>query len=244
MVPNHMGIDSRWVVEHPEWFLSLPEPPYPGYTFGGENVAENDRVEIRLEDHYWDNSDAAVVFERRDRWSGERRYIYHGNDGTSFPWNDTAQLDFSKAAVREQVIRTIVDVARRFPVIRFDAAMVLAKKHVRRLWFPGPGEGGGAIPSRAEYGTMSQAAFDAAMPLEFWREVVDRVAVEAPDTPAAGGGVLAARGLLRPDPRHAPRLQLARSCTCSATRTTRATGGCSRRPSSSTRRSSSATSTS
>ena len=115
-------------------------------------------------------------------WSGDRRYLYHGNDGTSFPWNDTAQLDFSQAAVREQVIRTIVDVARRFPVIRFDAAMVLARKHVRRLWFPGPGEGGGAIPSRAEFGTMSQAEFDAAMPAEFWREVVDRVAVEAPDT--------------------------------------------------------------
>ena len=182
MVPNHMGIDSRWVIEHPEWFLSLPEPPYPAYTFGGENLAEDERVEIRLEDHYWDNSDAAVVFERRDRWSGERRYIYHGNDGTSFPWNDTAQLDFSQAAVREQVIRTIVEVARRFPVIRFDAAMVLAKKHVRRLWFPGPGEGGGAIPSRAEHGTMSQAEFDAAMPDEFWREVVDRVAAEVPDT--------------------------------------------------------------
>ena len=182
MVPNHMGIDSRWVIEHPDWFISLPEPPYPGYTFDGENLAEDERVEIRLEDHYWDNSDAAVVFERRDRQSGERRYVYHGNDGTSFPWNDTAQLDFTQAAVREQVIQTILDVARRFPVIRFDAAMVLAKKHVRRLWFPAPGEGGGAIPSRAEFGTMTQAEFDAAMPTEFWREVVDRVAVEAPDT--------------------------------------------------------------
>ena len=75
MVPNHMGIDSRWVIEHPEWFLSLPEPPYPGYTFDGENLAEDDRVEIRLEDHYWDNSDAAVVFERRDR--GVRRAALH-----------------------------------------------------------------------------------------------------------------------------------------------------------------------
>ena len=62
------------------------------------------------------------------------RYVYHGNDGTSFPWNDTAQLDFLKAEVREQVIRTILDVARRFPIIRFDAAMVLAKKHIERLW--------------------------------------------------------------------------------------------------------------
>ena len=182
MVPNHMGIDSRWVIEHPEWFLSTPEPPYPAYTFDGQNLAEHDRVEVRLEDHYWDNSDAAVSFEWLDRGSGERRYIYHGNDGTSFAWNDTAQLDFSSAAVREQVIQTILAVARRFPVIRFDAAMVLARRHVRRLWFPGPGEGGAGIPSRAEHGTMTQAEFDAAMPVEFWREVVDRVAAEVPDT--------------------------------------------------------------
>jgi glycosidase len=182
MVPNHMGLDSRWLVEHPEWFLSIPEPPYPGYTFRGENLGEDDRVEVRLEDHYWDNTDAAVVFERLDRATGERRYVYHGNDGTSFPWNDTAQLDFSSAAVREQVIRTILSVARRFPVIRFDAAMVLARKHVRRLWFPAPGEGGGAIPSRAEWGTLTQAEFDRAMPVEFWRDVVDRVAAEVPDT--------------------------------------------------------------
>jgi glycosidase len=182
MVPNHMGLDSHWVVDHPEWFLSLPEPPYPGYTFGGGNLGDDERVEVRIEDHYWDSSDAAVTFERRDRMSGERRYIYHGNDGTSFPWNDTAQLDFSRADVREQVIQTILSVARRFPVIRFDAAMVLARKHVRRLWFPAPGEGGGAIPSRAEHGTMTAAEFDAAMPNEFWREVVDRVAAEVPDT--------------------------------------------------------------
>src|SRR4051794_24081103 len=182
MVPNHMGIDSGWVTDHPEWFLSLPHPPYPGYTYAGENLADDDRVEIRLEDHYWDNSDAAVTFEWRDHGTGERRYIYHGNDGTSFPWNDTAQLDFSSAVVREQVLQTILSVARKFPVIRFDAAMVLARKHVRRLWFPAPGEGGGAIPSRAEYGTMTQAEFDAAMPHEFWREVVDRVATEVPDT--------------------------------------------------------------
>ena len=182
MVPNHMGIDSRWVTDHPEWFLSTSEPPYPAYAFSGENLAEHDRVEVRLEDHYWDSSDAAVSFEWRNRQTGERRYIYHGNDGTSFPWNDTAQLDFSSAVVREQVIQAILAVARRFPVIRFDAAMVLAKRHVRRLWFPGPGEGGGGIPSRAEFGTMTQAEFDAAMPEEFWREVVDRVATEVPDT--------------------------------------------------------------
>ena len=71
--------------------------------------------------------------------TGETRYIYHGNDGTSFPWNDTAQLDYLNPAVREQVIQTILHVARLFPVIRFDAAMTLAKRHFHRLWFPGPG---------------------------------------------------------------------------------------------------------
>jgi hypothetical protein len=71
-------------------------------------------------------------------------------------------------------------VARNFPVIRFDAAMTLAKKHIQRLWFPEPG-GGGAIPSRSEHG-LNRSDFEAAMPEEFWREVVDRVAAEVPDT--------------------------------------------------------------
>jgi glycosidase len=180
MVPNHMGIDSRWMIEHPDWFLSLPYSPYPAYSFNGPDVSNDDRVEIKIEDHYYDRSDAAVVFRRRDRWSGETRFIYHGNDGTSFPWNDTAQLNYLKAEVREGVIQTILHVARMFPIIRFDAAMTLAKKHYQRLWFPEPGTGGG-IPSRAEHG-LTKAEFDAAMPVEFWREVVDRVAVEAPNT--------------------------------------------------------------
>jgi len=106
--------------------------------------------------------------------------MYHGNDGTTFAWNDTAQIDYSQAYVREQVIQAILHVARLFPIIRFDAAMVLAKRHVQRLWFPLPGAGG-SIPSRAE-NAMSQEEFDALMPHEFWREVVDRVATEVPGT--------------------------------------------------------------
>jgi glycosidase len=180
MVPNHMGIDSPWVMEHPEWFISRWESPYPAYSFNGPDLSHDQRVEIKIEDHYFEQTDAAVVFRRRDKWTGETRYIYHGNDGTSFPWNDTAQLDYLNSAVREQVIQTILQVARLFPVIRFDAAMTLAKRHFHRLWFPGPGTSG-AIPSRAEY-SMSQAEFNKHMPHEFWREVVDRVAAEVPGT--------------------------------------------------------------
>ncbi len=180
MVPNHMGIDSTWVIEHPEWFLSRWESPFPSYSFEGPDLSMDSRVEIKLEDHYYDQSDAAVVFRIRHHQQGTTRFMYHGNDGTTFAWNDTAQLDYAKASVREHVIQVILDVARRFPIIRFDAAMVLAKRHVQRLWFPLPGAGG-SIPSRAE-DALSQEQFDALMPLEFWREVVDRVAVEVPGT--------------------------------------------------------------
>jgi hypothetical protein len=180
MVPNHMGIDSRWVIQHPDWFVQLPYPPFPAYSFEGPDLSTDGRVEIKIEDHYYDRSDAAVVFRRGDRWSGEKRYVYHGNDGTSFPWNDTAQLNYLKPEVREAVIQTILHVARLFPIIRFDAAMTLTKQHYQRLWFPVPGTGG-AIPSRSEYGLTKQE-FDAAMPVEFWRELVDRVAAEVPGT--------------------------------------------------------------
>jgi glycosidase len=180
MVPNHVGVDGKWVVEHPDWFVSLDYSPFPSYTFNGPDLSWDERVGIFIEDHYYDRTDAAVVFKRLDRWSGSEKYIYHGNDGTSMPWNDTAQLNYLNPEVREAAIQTILHVARKFPVIRFDAAMTLSKRHYQRLWFPEPGSGG-AIPTRAEHG-LTKAQFDAAMPQEFWREVVDRVAAEAPDT--------------------------------------------------------------
>ena len=180
MVPNHMGIDSDWVVEHPDWFIGLDYSPFPSYSFSGPNLSHDDRAGIYVEDHYYNRTDAAVVFKRVDHGNGSERYIYHGNDGTSMPWNDTAQLDYRNPAVREAVIQTILHVARQFPIIRFDAAMTLAKRHYQRLWFPEPGSGG-AIPSRAEHG-LTRRQFHEAMPQEFWREVVDRIAAEAPDT--------------------------------------------------------------
>jgi glycosidase len=182
MVPNHTGVDSRWMAEHPERFLAWPHPwpPFPSYTFSGPNVSQTPGIGVYLEDHYWEKTDAAVVFKRVDFATGSSGLYYHGNDGTHMPWNDTAQLDFLKPETREAVIQVILRVARMFPIIRFDAAMTLTKKHFHRLWYPEPGSGGD-IPSRAGNG-LSRHDFDKAMPAEFWREVVDRVAKEAPDT--------------------------------------------------------------
>ena len=44
------------------------------------------RVEIKIEDHYYDQTDAAVVFRLRHHSDGSTRYMYHGNDGTTFAW--------------------------------------------------------------------------------------------------------------------------------------------------------------
>ncbi len=205
MVPNHMGIDSPWVIEHPEWFISRWDSPYPAYSFNGPDLSHDGRVEIKIEDHYYEQSDAAVVFRRRDKSTGETRYIYHGNDGTSFPWNDTAQLDYLNPAVREQVIQTILHVARLFPVIRFDAAMTLAKRHFHRLWFPGPGierRHSFARRIRHEPGRIRprHAARVLARSGRSRRRRSSRHA-------AAGRGLLAHGRLLRPHARHASRLQ-------------------------------------
>lgn len=180
MVPNHTAIDSRWVNEHPEWFLQLPYNPMPQYTFNGEDLSDQDDIGIYLEDKYYSKSDCAVVFKRKNHNTGEERYIYHGNDGTGLPWNDTAQLDYLNPETREAIIQTILHVARNFNIIRFDAAMTLAKKHIQRLWYPAPGQGGD-IPTRAEH-ALTTEDFNKAIPIEFWREVVDRIAIESPDT--------------------------------------------------------------
>jgi len=180
MVPNHTGMDSKWIAEKPDLFIQRRDCPFPQYSFNGENLSLDNRVSVYLEDHYYDKTDCAVVFKRIDNNTGDVRYIYHGNDGTGMPWNDTAQLDFLNPETREEVIQEIIKVAKNFPIIRFDAAMVLAKKHIRRLWYPEQGHGGD-ISTRSET-ALSTKQFNDAIPNEFWREVVDRIAKEVPDT--------------------------------------------------------------
>ncbi|AFM11386.1 4-alpha-glucanotransferase [Turneriella parva] len=178
MVPNHTGIDSKWMRENPDWFMQTEVNPFPGYTFQGENLSGSAANEIRLEDHYYEKSDAAVVFAL-DR-DGRRRYIYHGNDGTGLPWNDTAQLDHTNPAVRHAIIDTAVALSQNFSIIRFDAAMTLTRDHYRRLWFPHADEAP-AIASRSVY-SLPQHEFDARMPAEFWAELVTAFRARSPDT--------------------------------------------------------------
>ena len=182
MVPNHMGIDSRWVDRAPGLVpVAARAARSPRTRFNGAGPLDRRPRRHPSSRTTTDDTRRGRRVQAADRQTGDERYVYHGNDGTSFPWNDTAQLDYLEPEVREAVIQTILHVARQFPVIRFDAAMVLAKRHFQRLWFPEPGHGGGdPDPGRARHDPRPSST--AAMPHEFWREVVDRVAAEVPGT--------------------------------------------------------------
>ena len=234
MVPNHMGIDSRWVVEHPERFIAVPGAAVPrlhvrrpgpvAATRGSRSRSRTTTGTARTPR----SSSGGATAE-----SGEQRFIYHGNDGTSYPWNDTAQLDYLR---RRRPRGGHPDDPRRratlpdHPVRRRDGprapahppALVPGARRRRR----------DPVPRRAR-------ALDRGVQPAHARGVLARGRRPrrrrgARDA-APRRGVLAARGLLRADPRACTASTTRRSCTCSATRTTRATGRSCATRSSSTR---------
>ena len=58
--------------------------------------------------------------------------------------------------------------------------MLFRSQHIRRLWYPAPGTDA-AIPSRSAC-ALSDDEFAKSLPREFWREVVERVERESPET--------------------------------------------------------------
>ncbi|MDK2981472.1 MAG: hypothetical protein PWQ55_1819 [Chloroflexota bacterium] len=179
MVPNHTGLDAPWIFSHPERYIAVPQSPLPEFSFDSPNLSADPAAAIQLEEGYYSQTGAAEVFQYRPV-DGPTRYVYHGNDGTSMPWNDTAQLNYLNPDTRRAVLAEILRVARDFHVIRLDAAMTLVREHFKRLWFPEVG-GEKFIPTRGG-NTMSDAEFDRLMPREFWSEVIEAIQEETPQT--------------------------------------------------------------
>ncbi len=185
MVPNHMAIDSRWVIEHPQWFLGLDHAPFPGYTFNGPNLSGREDVGIYLEDQYYSRSDAAVVFKRVDFWSGrgtiylprQRRHQYalERHRPVEFhPAGSPRRRDPDDPACRPAVPDHPLR-RRHDPGQTAYPATVVPPTGQRRR---------NPLPGRAWYDRRKNLTGPSRK--EFWREVVDRVAAEVPDTLAAG----------------------------------------------------------
>jgi len=180
IVPNHTGIDAPWIIDHPDWYLQAEINPSSNFRYNSPDISSDQRVEIKLEQGYYNQTGAAEVFQYSERQFENKLFIYHGNDGTSMPWNDTAQLNYLNPETRKAVRELIVEVAKKFDIIRFDAAMTLTKQHYKRLWFPYVG-GEKYIPTRGG-NIMDDHDFNKKMPNEFWIELLDDIHKTAPNT--------------------------------------------------------------
>ncbi len=180
MVPNHTAIDSPWLMKHPDRYINTAINPSCTWKFETPDLSPDPEVAIRLEEGYYAQTDTAEVFEYKSKKMGQPLYIFHGNDGTSMPWNDTAQLNYLNPDTRKAMKALIVKVARKFKIVRLDAAMTILKQHFKRLWYPDAGAHKN-IPTRLA-NVLTDAEFDALMPREFWSEVMDILSKEAPDT--------------------------------------------------------------
>ncbi len=244
MVPNHMGIDSRWVIEHPEWFISLAGAPLP-------------RLHVRRREP---GRGRAGRDPARGPLLGQQR---RGR-----------RVRAARPLVRRAALHLPRQRRHELPVERHRPARLQPGRRPgagdpddrrRRAAVPGH-------PLRRRDGARPQARPAAVVPGPRRGRRRDPVAgrvrdddarpTSMPRCPPSSGARSSTGSRSRPPtPSCWPRRSgcsratssgpwactastTARSCTCSATRTTRATGGCSRRPSSSTPRSSSATSTS
>jgi glycosidase len=179
MVPNHTGLDAPWVYSHPDRYIRVPKSPMPNFSFNSPDLSDDPAGAIYLEEGYYNQTGAAEVFKYVPQ-GGSETFIYHGNDGTSMPWNDTAQLNYLNPETRQAVLQEILQVAQEFHIIRLDAAMTLVREHFKRLWFPSPA-GEKYIPTRGA-NVMSDEEFDRLMPREFWSEVIQAIRREAPQT--------------------------------------------------------------
>ena len=94
--------------------------------------------------------------------SGE--VIAFGRDPYFPPWNDTAQLDYSSAALRSQMIDVLKRIGRFADGVRCDMAMLVLRDCFRQLWYP----------------LEAISSFDARMPREFWDDAITEVKKSSP----------------------------------------------------------------
>ena len=180
MVPNHTAIDSPWLIKHPDLYINTVINPSSTWKFESPDLSPDPAVSIRLEDGYYTRTDTAEVFQYKKKNKEQPLYIFHGNDGTSMPWNDTAQLNYLNPETRKAMKARIIKVAKKFKIVRMDAAMTILKQHFKRLWYPDAGAHKN-IPTRIA-NVLTESEFDALMPNEFWSEVMHDLSREAPDT--------------------------------------------------------------
>src|SRR5271157_2143599 len=104
-VPNHVGTDNPWLLDHPDWFM------------------QGSPAELYSEDH------GVRAFQQ----VGD--YIFaHGRDPYFPPWIDTIQVNAFSPGLRQAYIDTLRQVAEWCDGVRCDTAMLLVTRIVQKTW--------------------------------------------------------------------------------------------------------------
>lgn len=106
-MPNHTGLDHRWVREH------------PGYYIQGTPADLKRRP--------------SDFFAAQDAW-GRDLVVAHGRDPYFPGWSDTAQINAFSPQYRRVALETVLDIAEQCDAIRCDMAMLLANRIFAGTW--------------------------------------------------------------------------------------------------------------
>ena len=106
-VPNHVGLDHRWVTERPEFIVQ----------------GKSGDLKHRPSD----------FFATKDK-HGKRLILAHGRDPLFPGWSDTAQLNVFNPDLRKAVVKTLLDIASQCDGVRCDMAMLLMSDIFAGTW--------------------------------------------------------------------------------------------------------------
>lgn len=106
-VPNHTGLDHRWLLEHPEYYMQAA----PLWL----DKAPGEFFEIQI--------------ARRTR-----AIIAHGRDPYFPGWIDTAQLNAYSHGYRAATVKTLRDIASMADGVRCDMAMLMTNAVFEQTW--------------------------------------------------------------------------------------------------------------
>ncbi|GEM_PF-138782 len=148
-VPNHMGLDSLWLNDHPEYFIHK--------VLEGEEANHTDEELIRKHPGYFPyRTPSYPVGEIR---VPKTIMVAYGKDPYFFPWIDTAQLDYAHPGARRKMIEVLSHMAEIVDGVRCDMAMLVLREQVKIHRHP----------------EMSWETFNRLMPHEFWTEAITAV---------------------------------------------------------------------
>ncbi|MBI4605210.1 MAG: alpha-amylase [Planctomycetes bacterium] len=121
-VPNHTGIDHRWVAHRPEFYVQGTEE---------------------------DLSRDGVQFFRVPTERGEK-VLAHGRDPYFPAWTDTVQFNFLNPATRAGLENILATIAQLCDGVRCDMAMLPLQDVFRTTWGERPGRTAGDAPAEEE----------------------------------------------------------------------------------------------